>query len=69
MTLFIHYPTQNDHFGPKIEKQRRMTFEDVQYSGPKWVCAKLLDMVFHCREDANTFKNIFDHFEGQKHNF
>ena len=32
------------------------------------VC-KVIGMVFHCRENANTFKHIFDRFEGQKGNF
>ena len=30
---------------------------------------KVLDMVFRCREDANNFKNIFNHFGGQNHYF
>ena len=30
---------------------------------------KVNGMVFQCREDANKFKNNFDHFGGQNHHF
>ena len=30
---------------------------------------KVTDKVFHCREDANNLKNIFNHFGDQNHYF
>ena len=50
----------------------------TQWCYELWTCAiirtirvvsKFSGTVFHCHVDANNFKNIFDHFGGQNHQF